>query len=496
MRNSENTKDIVLIGGGIMSATLATFIKQLEPNWSIDIYERLDDVALESSNAWNNAGTGHSALCELNYTTEEKDGSINIQKAIDINEKFQVTKQYWASLVEQGIIEDPSSFLTPITHASFVWGQQHSEFLEKRYEKLKSQKLFEDIQFTDKQDEIAEFAPLLMKGRNPEQQVAASRLPTGTDVDFGALTKQLFGKVTENGANLHLKHHISDIKRDTDGTWKISIRDEEGYTKSVNSRFVFIGAGGGALGLLQKTGIPQSKGFGGFPVSGQFLKTANPELVAQHDAKVYGQAAVDAPPMSVPHLDTRVIGGERSLLFGPYAGFSTKFLKTGSYLDLPLSLKPDNLYPMVRAGLSNLPLTKYLVTEVVKKRNDKDLSLLEFMPSAEPEDWELIEAGQRVQVIEKNKEKGGVLQFGTATIVSSDGTVSALLGASPGASTAPSIMLDILEKAFPDRFNKWIPKVKEMIPGFKVSLNDNPKFADEIFAYSAEKLRIQREFED
>ncbi|MFT4186806.1 MAG: malate:quinone oxidoreductase [Micrococcaceae bacterium] len=495
MRNSENTKDIVLIGGGIMSATLATFIKQLEPNWSIDIYERLDEVALESSNAWNNAGTGHSALCELNYTTEEKDGSINIQKAIDINEKFQVTKQYWASLVEQGIIEDPSSFLTPITHASFVWGKQHSEFLEKRYEKLKPQKLFEDIQFTDQQDEIAEFAPLLMKERNPEQQVAASRFPTGTDVDFGALTKLLFDKVTDSDANLHLEHHVSDIKRDTDGTWKITIRDAEGYTKSINTRFVFIGAGGGALGLLQKTGIPQSKGFGGFPVSGQFLKTTNPELVAQHDAKVYGQAAVNAPPMSVPHLDTRVIDGERSLLFGPYAGFSTKFLKTGSYLDLPLSLKPDNLYPMVRAGLSNLPLTKYLVTEVVKKRQDKDLSLLEFMPSADPEDWELIEAGQRVQVIEKSKEKGGVLQFGTATIVSSDGTVSALLGASPGASTAPSIMLDILEKAFPARFDKWLPRIKDMIPGFKTSLNDNPKLADEIFAHSAKKLRIQRDFE-
>ncbi|MFT4148219.1 MAG: malate:quinone oxidoreductase [Micrococcaceae bacterium] len=498
MQRSNTTPqiDIALIGGGIMSATLGTFLKELEPSWSINVYEKLDDVALESSNPWNNAGTGHSALCELNYTPENTDGSVDISKAIDINEKFQVTRQFWSYLVEQGILQNPQDFLNPTTHMSFVWGKDHSNYLEKRYEALKDQKLFEGIEFSQDRDEIANWTPLIIEGRNPHQDIAASRIASGTDVDFGSLTRLLFNNLTQQGVELNLEQEITNIKRDTDGTWLLNIKEKDGFQAQVRAKFIFIGAGGGALHLLQQTGIPEAKGLGGFPVSGQFLKTTNKDLVEQHRAKVYGQAEVDAPPMSVPHLDLRIVDGEKSLLFGPYAGFSTKFLKQGSYLDLPSSLSTHNLYPMIRAGLGNLQLTKYLITEVVKQRKDKDLSLLNFMPTANPEDWELIEAGQRVQVIKKDAKKGGTLQFGTEVVTSTDGTVSALLGASPGASTAPSIILDILQRCFPQEFSSWEPKITGMIPGFKQKLNDNEHLAEEITSHTAKVLGIDTDFSE
>lgn len=489
--NSTRSTDVVLIGGGIMSATLGTILRQLEPNWDITLYERLDRAGLESSDPWNNAGTGHSALCELNYTPAAADGSVDPAKAVGINEQFQISRQFWSHLVSNGLIGSPKSFINPLPHMSFVWGDGPADYLRRRYEALKPQPLFETIEHSEDHSTLAEWAPLVMGGRDPAQRVAGSRVSGGTDVDFGSLTRELTSYLDRNGVELNFRHEISDVKRASDGRWEVSVKNlATGQRSTTRAKFVFVGAGGGALQLLQRSGIPESKGFGGFPVSGEFLRCSDDEIVNQHNAKVYGQASVGAPPMSVPHLDTRFVEGKRSLLFGPYAGFSTKFLKTGSLLDLPLSMRPGNLIPMLAAGKDNLGLTKYLITEVLKSRSAKDEALQDYYPEADGGNWDLITAGQRVQVIKKDPKKGGVLQFGTEMVTSSDGTIGALLGASPGASTAAPIMFDMLKRCFPDEIGSWEPKLKEMIPGYGVKLNENPRLAEEILSTTARVLQL------
>jgi malate dehydrogenase (quinone) len=485
------TVDVLLIGGGIMSATLGTLLQQLQPDLKIAVFERLHDVALESSNAWNNAGTGHAALCELNYMPEGKDGSVDPAKAIAINEQFQQSRQLWSSLVEQGVLDAPSTFINSTPHMTFVRGEKDVAYLKKRYDALKDQPLFAGIQFSDDSRVINTWAPLLMQKRRKGEPFAATRVPAGTDVDFGALTRQLFAHLAENGADVRTNTEVRRLKRLDDGTWRVRYRRSIGRTPGeIRAKFVFVGAGGWALKLLQRSGIPEISGYGVFPIGGQWLKTTNPAIVSQHRAKVYSQASVGAPPMSVPHLDTRVVDGEASLLFGPFATFSPKFLKNGSMLDIVTQVRPGNLAPMLKVAWDNPSLIRYLVGELLKNHAKKVDSLRVFMPTAKDEDWELLQAGQRAQVMKKDPEKGGILQFGTEVVTGADGTIAGLLGASPGASTAVSIMLGLLKTCFPDRIDAWEPKLRELIPSYGDALNPRPEVAEEVLSETAEALAL------
>ncbi|MFG6403645.1 MULTISPECIES: malate:quinone oxidoreductase [unclassified Microbacterium] len=487
---SENI-DVLLIGGGIMSATLGTFLKDLQPDWNIAVYERLSDVALESSNAWNNAGTGHAALCELNYMPEGPDGTLDPAKAVTINEQFQQSRQFWSSLVDEGVLDGPSTFINSTPHMTFVTGEKNVEYLRKRYEVLKEQPLFAGIEFSDDSRVINEWAPLLMQKRVKGEPFAATRVPAGTDVDFGSLTRQMFANLKDKGVDVATNREVRGLKQEKDGTWLVTTRETIGRTPGhVRAKFVFVGAGGWALKLLQRSGIPEIKGYGVFPIGGQWLRTQNPALVAQHKAKVYSQAAVGAPPMSVPHLDTRVVDGEASLMFGPFATFSPKFLKNGSVWDIVTQVRPHNLFPMLKVAVDNPGLIKYLVGELLKNHAAKVDSLREFMPSAKDEDWELLGAGQRAQVMKRDPKKGGVLQFGTEVVTSEDGTIAGLLGASPGASTAVSIMLGLLKTCFPDRIDAWQPRLRELIPSYGTSLNTRPEAAHEELAETAAVLQL------
>lgn len=466
--------DVILIGGGIMSATLGTLLKDLSPEKEIKIFEKLEQSGEESSNVWNNAGTGHSALCELNYTKENKDGSIDVTKAIKINEQFQVSKQFWAYLVRTGQLEHPGNFIQSVPHMSFVKGILNVDFLKKRVKALKENILFQKMEITEDRDKIVEWVPLMVEGRTSPVPIALSRDETGTDVNFGALTKKLISNLKEHKVDVTYHQEVQNIERLNNGYWKVTVKDlKSNKIHTFESEFVFIGAGGASLPLLQKTGIKQSKHVGGFPVSGLFLRCKNKDVIERHYAKVYGKADVGAPPMSVPHLDTRFVNGERSLLFGPFAGFSPKFLKTGSNLDLIRSVKPNNIVTMLTAGVKEFNLTKYLVSQLMLSHKDRMNDLRIFLPNARDEDWDVVIAGQRVQVIKDTEDSKGNLQFGTEVITSDDGSLAALLGASPGASTAVDIMLDVLKRCYKNEFDAWIPKIKEMIPSYGLKLNEH-----------------------
>lgn len=471
--------DVVLMGAGIMSATLAMILKELDPEITIQIIERLEVAGTESSDAWNNAGTGHSAFCELNYTPQKADGTIDISKATKIAEQFEVSREFWSYLVEKKYILDPSEFISAIPHSSFVWGNDNVNFLRKRYELLKASPLFSDMIYSEDKEEISKWAPLVMHGRDENQPVAATRMDVGTDVNFGALTRSMIHCLEKmKGVTVHYNVEALDLDPDGKGGWDVFVKNLLNHEKDkCNTKFVFIGAGGATLHLLKRAEIKERKGYGGFPVSGLWLKCLNEKVIQQHNSKVYGKATVGSPPMSVPHIDTRMIEGKKELLFGPFAGFSTKFLKNGSLMDLPKSIKFDNLIPMVFAGIKNVPLTKYLIEQLKLTHEDRVAALREYVPNAQSKDWELLEAGQRVQVIKKDKKEGGILEFGTEVVVSEDGTVAALLGASPGASTAVAAMLSLLPKCFAkqNKSDAWQNKLKEMTPSFGLALSKDEK---------------------
>ncbi|MHB2057412.1 malate dehydrogenase (quinone) [Pantoea dispersa] len=494
--NAPEKTDVLLIGGGIMSASLGTWLQELQPGWKQLMVERLDGVALESSNGWNNAGTGHSANMELNYTPERADGSIDVSKALEINESFMITRQFLTSQVQRGVLHDPRSFINSTPHMSFVWGDKNVEYLTKRYAALQKTTLFQGMKFSTDHKQIEQWAPLVMEGRDPNQKVAATWTPVGTDVNYGEITRQLIGSLQKDqNFKLETSSEVTDFKRNSDNSWHVTIKDvKSGANREVDARYVFIGAGGAAIKLLQKTGIPEADNYGGFPVGGSFLMTENPEITSRHLQKVYGQASVGAPPMSVPHIDARNLDGKKVVLFGPFATFSTKYLKNGSLFDLLSATTTSNFMPMTHVGIDNFDLVKYLIGQVMLNDDDRFAALKEYYPNARKEDWKLIQAGQRVQIIKKDAEKGGVLKLGTEIVTDQQKTVAALLGASPGASTAAPITLNVMQKLFPQQFAspEWQQKIRAIVPSFGQKLNGNTALTQQVWDNTASVLQLTK----
>jgi malate dehydrogenase (quinone) len=482
--------DVVLVGAGIMSATLGALLRRLEPGWSITLIERLDSAAAESSDPWHNAGTGHSALCELNYTPE-RNGSIDITKAVHVNEQFQVTRQFWAYAAENDILTDVRGFLNRVPHASFVQGIERIDYLRRRRQALAGNPLFARTELILDPDEFARRLPLMAAGRDFSEPIGLNWAHDGTDVDFGALAKQLIEFSVRGGTTALFSHEVRNLSRQSDGSWTLSIRDRRsGAKRNVNARFVFVGAGGNALPLLQKSGIREIKGFAGFPIGGRFLRADSPELTAAHRAKVYGAPATGAPPLGALHLDLRFVGGKPWLVFGPYAGWSSKFLKQGHFSDLPRSVKPNNALPMLGVGVSQRSLLSYLLGQLRLSEPARLEMLRQFAPTAAASDWRLMAAGQRVQVIRRDRSKAGLLEFDTTVVSAADGSIAGLLGASPGASTAVPAMLDVLERCFADRYQSWLPTLKEMVPSLGAQLSREPALFDEVWSRGTKVLGL------
>ncbi len=469
--------DVILIGTGVMSANLAAILKCLDPKLSMQLYESTPEVARESSFGWNNAGTGHAGLCEMSYTPNRAaDGSVDVTNAVKIFEQFEQTLQFWSYAVSQKMIDQPRQFINPVSHISFVHGQEMVDFLRDRHRAMAAHHFFREMEFSTDPGTIRSWAPLLVDGRPVTVPIAATRTPLGTDVNFGEVSRKLLEWVASQPAcGIATSHRVTGLQKVGD-RWQLKIKNlATGQTITNSARFVFVGAGGGSLPLLQKANIAEARGLGGFPIGGQWLVCSNPDIVKQHQAKVYGQPQPEAPTMAVPHLDTRILDGQQTLLFGPFAAWTTRFLhRTGKLTDLPLSIKPHNLMTLINIGLSNLGLIKYLVKEGTQSMARRMNVLRRFYPNADTNDWKLIDAGIRVQAIKKSDGKAGIVHYGTEVITSADKSIAALLGASPGASVCVSIVLDVIRQCRPDLLDSPAGKaqMETMIPGYAAELRN------------------------
>lgn len=484
--------DILLIGGGIMSKTLATLVSQLDSSRHITLVEQASSLATESTDAWNNAGTGHAGYCELNYTPQQSNGEISVERALNINVNFEESLQFWSSLVRQGKLPAARNFINRVPHLSWVHGKENVDYLSDRQRALSSHPLFEEMSFADDRATLDEWLQLMMDKRNNIEPMAATRVGHGTDVDFGAITRYLGENLTEQeSVDLWLSTNVTGLSKVGD-RWRVKTRHPLAGVRTIDARFVFIGAGGGTLSLLQKARVKEVRGYGGFPVSGIWLASDNMRTANTHQAKVYGMPPVGAPPMSVPHLDTRFIDGRSALLFGPFAGFTTRFLKKGSNFDLLNSIRSHNLKPMLEVANDHWALTRYLVKEALSSGDQRLEQLRQFLPSVQPEEWHVRRAGQRVQIIKLDDKGRGKLEFGTEVIKTGDRTMAALLGASPGASTCVSTMLDVIKSCLPDLVKgAGLERLQELIPSYGCSLLNDADLVRNVRSYTQQTLGLE-----
>ncbi len=467
--------DVVLIGGGIMSAHLGVMLKRLDPRVTIHVYEAAAELAHESSDGWNNAGTGHAGLCELNYTPRPAIAGtpVDVTKAVEIFARFEQSRQFWSYAVAHGLAPRPAEWIRAVPHLSFVRGAAHVDFLRSRHAALAAHPFFRAMEFTADRIVLRRLAPLLVEGRDDEP-LAATKVDAGTDVNFGELSRRLFAWLgAQDGCRVVTGHRVHRLRRVADG-WEFAVQSaDSGESKTVRARFAFIGAGGGTIPLLRSTGLPVARGLAGFPIAGQWLVCENPAVVARHFGKVYGPPPPDSGALGGPHLDLRHLHGQRVLLFGPFATWTTKFLhRAGRITDLPASIHTDNLGTLLRTGLNNLVLVRFLVSQALQSRESRLKALRDFYPEARDADWRLIDAGIRVQAL--NPADAGRLSFGTEVVTAPDGTLAALLGASPGASVSANIALEIIQRCFPEKLRDpdGYERMKAMLPTFDLDQSD------------------------
>ena len=480
--------DVLIVGAGIMGVTLASILKEVDSNLRVDIVEALNKPALESSRAFNNAGTGHAGYCELNYTPLLSNNKIDIQKAIQINTGFEISLQYWSYLTKKYRVFSPKKFIKRVPHISLVNSDKNIAYLKKRYFALKKNPLFKTIEFSSNFKTIEKWIPLF-KGKKSVKKYAATKVEMGTDVNFGEITYQLISILkTKKNFRLRTKHKLTDIKENNDGTWSVKLNGN----KKINANFIFIASGGDSLKILQKTKVHEQSGYAGFPVNGQWLICKNPKVVAMHKAKVYGKAEIGSPPMSAPHLDLRVIDGKDILMFGPFASFTSKFLISGSFFDLIGSIKFHNLKTLLMVFIKEWPLVIYLIKQSFKNHRSRMNDLKKFYPEANSKDWQLEKAGIRVQIMKQDRKKVPKLEFGTEIIFSQKNNLAALLGASPGASISVKSMIEVAERCLlnKNKSDDWKKKIKKMIPSYGIDLNKNPSLLRKIRSRNQKTLGI------
>lgn len=437
---------LVIVGAGIMGVTFATLARELDPNLDITLIERLPGPAMSNSGVFNNAGTGHEANCELNYTPVDED-EIALDKALHIHAQFNVAKQFWAYLVKQGIVKNPASFIHATKHCTLV-AEDSIGMLRLRFEEMSKHHFFGNMSFSESREEIQSWIPYTMEQRSETERMAATKIEGGTDVNFQAVTEDMVRYLGHHQVKLDFNTHVKRVHKSPTGTWLVEA-SKDGAPVQYKADKLFVGAGGGAFPLLKKSHLPCRSRFAGFPVGGRFLVAEIDEQAARYyNAKTYGKAKVGAPPMSVPHLDLRAANGRHYLLFGPFATFMPVLEKGRGFVEYVRSMRLHDLPNLLNVALEHFPLVKYLVSETFKGKESMFTELENFAPGIRKKfEWKIVQAGQRVQII-----KDGDLQMGTEVIVSEDLSYGTLLGASPGASVSPEVMLRTLEKMIPELF--------------------------------------------